>query len=69
MRAGAMEGMVMYDIETMRQKTILLQREFICPIWAVWFGKSVRIYFTHYHAEQMMRALRANNTPAYLFTA
>lgn len=27
------------------QKTRELQAQFICPIWAVWFGKSVNVYF------------------------
>ena len=58
----------MTDIATMRQKTELLQREFICPIWAVWFGTSVRLYFTEYHADQMMRALRLNGTQAHCFS-
>lgn len=57
----------MYDIATMRQKTEQLQAQFICPIWAVWFGKSVRVYFTAYHAEQMLRALTLNGTEAHCF--
>ena len=44
------------------QKTIKLQGQFICPIWTAWFGKSVNVYFTSYHADQMLRALRLNST-------
>jgi hypothetical protein len=44
-------------------KTRKLQAQFICPIWTVWFGKSVNLYFTRYHAEQMVRALEGNQTP------
>lgn len=43
-------------------KTIQLQAQFICPIWAVWFGQSVRVYVAKWHATQMMDALRANKT-------
>lgn len=48
-------------------KTIKLQAQFICPIWTVWFGKSVNVYFTYYHVEQMARALRLNQTPHSVF--
>jgi hypothetical protein len=57
----------MTDTSTMRAKTEQLQAQFICPIWAVWFGSSVKLYFTAYHAEQMMRALRSNGTEAHCF--
>lgn len=45
------------------QKTRKLQAQIISPIWAVWFGQSVKVYFTSYHAAQMLRALRLNGTP------
>lgn len=44
------------------QKTKQLQAQFICPIWTVWFGQSVRVYAAKWHATQMMNALRANKT-------
>jgi hypothetical protein len=31
--------------------------------WTISFGKSKRICYTHYHAEQFARALRLNGTP------
>ena len=43
-------------------KTVKLQAQLICPIWAVWFGETMKVYFTRYHAEQMLRALRLNGT-------
>lgn len=43
-------------------KTVALQGQFICPIWTVWFGKSVKVYVAKWHATQMMDALRANGT-------
>jgi hypothetical protein len=30
--------------------------------WIVTFGRSRRVYYTHYHAEQFCRALRLNGT-------
>lgn len=48
-------------------KAIKLQEQFICPIWTVWFGTSVKVYFTNYHALQMVRALRLNKTPVTCF--
>jgi hypothetical protein len=48
-------------------KTKQLQANFICPIWTVWFGKSVNLYFTRYHAEQQVRALRLNGTECFGF--
>ncbi len=48
-------------------KTKLLQAQFICPIWAVWFGKSVNVYFTRYHLGQFCRALRLNGTQFVAF--
>jgi hypothetical protein len=47
---------------TNAEKTIKLQAQFICPIWTVWFGRSVNLYFTRYHAEQMLSALNGNHT-------
>ena len=44
-------------------KTRQLQEQFICPIWAVWFGKSVKLFLTAHHAAQFLRALRLNATP------
>jgi hypothetical protein len=44
------------------QKSKRLQEHIICPIWTVWFGKSVHLYYTRYHAEQVMRALTLNGT-------
>lgn len=32
----------------------------------VTFGVSKRVYYTYYHADQMMRALRLNGTPCEL---
>ncbi len=32
-------------------------------VWIVTFGKSQKVYYTPYHAEQMARALRLNGTP------
>ena len=32
-------------------------------VWVVWFGGFGSKYYTHYHAEQMARALRLNGTP------
>lgn len=52
-------------IEEMVVKTEQLQRQFICPIWAVWFGSSVKLFFTSYHADQMMQALTMNGTEAH----
>ena len=49
------------------EKTKRLQSQFICPIWAVWFGKSVNVYFTRSHTEQMVRALRLNGTDCLAF--
>lgn len=46
-------------------KTRELQKQFICPIWTVWFGESVKVYFTHYHAEQMISALHLNCTTSH----
>lgn len=31
--------------------------------WTITFGKSKRVYYTHYHAEQFARALSLNGTP------
>lgn len=44
------------------EKTKMLQGQFICPIWAVWFGESVNVSFTRFHADQFMRALALNGT-------
>lgn len=30
--------------------------------WKVTFGKTYRLYYTEYHAEQLARALRLNGT-------
>lgn len=43
-------------------KTQALQKQIICPIWAVWFGSSVKVYVAKWHAEQMLRALRLEGT-------
>lgn len=63
------EIIMLYDTDTMRAKTEKLAAQFICRIWTVWFGNSVNLYFTEYHAEQMMRALRLNGTECHIFTA
>lgn len=34
--------------------------------WLVRFGPCACVYFTRYHAEQMMRALTLNGTPCTL---
>lgn len=52
---------------TQAEKTVALQAQFICPIWTVWFGKSVNLYHTAYHAEQMLHALRLNGTEAVAY--
>jgi hypothetical protein len=31
--------------------------------WIVQFGRSSRVYYTQYHAEQFVRALLSNGTP------
>lgn len=49
------------------QKTKGLQAQFICPIWTVWFGQSVKVYVAKWHATQMMDALRANKTECFGF--
>ena len=38
----------------------------LLPVWIVLWGmsgKSRKVYFTPYHAEQFVRALRLNGTP------
>jgi len=52
---------------TQALKTAELQKQFICPIWTVWFGSSCNVYFTTYHVEQMLRALRLNGTECSAF--
>jgi len=54
-------------MNTKAEKSKLLQGQFICPIFAVWFGMSCNVYFTRYHAEQMLRALRLNGTECWAF--
>jgi len=49
-------------------RTQKLQAQFICPIWAVWFGSTCSVFYTSYHAEQFMRALRLNGTPFDAFS-
>jgi hypothetical protein len=49
------------------EKTKQIQAQFICPIWTVWFGKSVNVYFNAHHAEQLVRALKLNGTPCAVF--
>jgi len=36
--------------------------------WIITFGKSRAVYYTHYHAEQFVRALKLNGTPFTLTT-
>ena len=52
----------MFSTQDAIAKTIQLQKQFICPIWTVWFGTSVKVYFTRHHAEQLLRALALNGT-------
>lgn len=59
---------MVYDAATQALKTVELQKQFICPIWTVWFGKSCNLYFTAHHAEQMTRALRLNETECRAFS-
>lgn len=50
-------------LKTKSERTRMLQSQFICPIWVVWFGQSCNLYFSRYHARQFMRALRLKRTP------
>lgn len=50
------------DIAECTRKTRESQAQFSCPIWTVWFGSSVNVYFTSYHAGQFESALRGNRT-------
>lgn len=63
-----MEASKVLDVAECQTKTRKLQAQFICPIWAVWFGKSVNVYFTSYHAGQFERALRLNRTDFLSFS-
>ena len=56
------KGEPIVEVSVEQAKTKKLQAQFICPIWAVWFGQSVNLYFTRYHCEQFTWALRLNGT-------